>query len=415
MKLRLAVLSVLLLSVFTYGQGVSLLESYKIPTISFFRMEIYGQDFLNFRTTNFPEQGGKDESFSARFGLSEQSLNQSPMSTRKTNASLNYNYDKVSYVSDYSNRSNETSTGQISIKIKNDWYLNNERGFSIFAEPGLMYAYNFSEKVNQNLIEATFGGGYGRIIQVQNVVQAYLISDELGYQFSDDKLLQLAEIIEKNNKGYYYSKFKDNSEIEFFKDIAAITGKPENEAKLRQIMFSTLYKTSTRSIGWHYKLGINYLHRNITHTNYGYYFSYPEGENADTDLFTSFTYALPLDLNKQLTMSVDYSKNLDDEAGRMPKLGLSALFSIDHSYTWSSSINAYYKLATPKEGDNLVNLGVILKTDLVLLNKFSVYSTFSYTKLQYGEYTNFNWSGFVNVTSMREFIEFNLGFKYNIF
>ena len=234
------------------------------------------------------------------------------------------------------------------------------------------------------------------------MVQSYVISKELGAHLTDELLLKLAELIEKHDNGFYQAEFRDDSEIQFYKEIAEITRKPEQALKIQQIIDSPIYKTSERFVGWQVKLGINNIYA------VGEVFGVFRADEYTADLFTSFEYALPLAFDKQIVASLNYTKNLQDGLSRNPVLGISARFSFDHNYTWASSLAASYTRAMPDEGDNLSNWQVSLKTDYLLLNSFSVFGLLSYENREFDHVDNF----LSTPMAKRNITEFHLGFNY---
>lgn len=436
MNLKNVFLVFLFFPIVIFGQLDKLLDKYEIPTYSFHTMNLYGQDFLNYLKVNYLENNSygsttKTEDFDASLGFMENVVYQTPDVTRKTYGIISAEYSSNSVMSqgyNYSThnyeevkKTTESSSAVLGISAFNNWYVLGNRGLFIFCDPGLLYSYNFQDAISSKLIDIPFGVGYGRVIGVRSVVQSYIISDELQAQLSDDDMLKLSEVIEKYDGGYYDAEFKDDAKIEFYKDISNITKKPEQTEKINQILNSSIYKTSERYMGWQVKLGANisyldktaWTEKDIFGQSTTYY-------STATDLLASAEYGLPIGFDKQLYAEVDYSKNLNDETGRMPKLNLLAKFSIDHNYKWASSVYAGYSVAFPKkennndETDNLVNKVVGVRSDMVIINSFSAYAYLEYTKNKFDETTFVKWAPITNEIKEKETIEFHLGFNYYI-
>lgn len=416
MKTRLVVLISLVTSILTFGQSSSLLEQYKIPTYSFHNLSVSGQDFFNYFKRNTLDNGGSNEQVNMNFNASDNYFYQSPKANMAIQTSLTYSYFKNSDIEpkwDYEHKT-EQSTGQISINTDNSWYFNDERGFFVYLESGLNGTI-YSEHRPTNIFNLPLGVGYGRLITVRNVVQANIISKELGANLSDDKLLKLAEVLEKYQNGYYTSKYRDDVNIEFEKDIDAITGKPEQTSKISQILNSHYYNTAMRMKGWMVKGGVintagsidQYVGEN------GIYRT--TNNNDGTDLFFQTAYALPINLDKQLYASLAYSKNLDDKDFRFPKLKAEALFSIDHSFTWSSTISANYDMAFPKAGENLNSLKLSVKSSYNLINSFYLYGSLGYNKYNFSEVEGAKWSSLTYKCGKYETMEAHFGFNFYIF
>lgn len=378
-----------LIPVLCFSQSSSLLKTYKIPTYSYHSICINSPSLLDFSRINYLGDRGSDELFNMNLNFVESYMAQSPKKTSMGKGILSFNY--ASETHRYHQGYNFNTNGLEEQKTTNDHftytgvftgqtdrYFADEKG--LFFNLGLNLFQIFLDKPDIFLTfnNAPIGLGYGRVIGVKNVVQAYIISDELGLSLNDDSLLKLAEIIEKYKNGFYLSKFRDDSEIHFYNDIAEIIGEEGHEAKIDQILNSPIYKTSTRYIGWDFRFGFNNTY--VTED----YLDLISSSKYVLDFFASIKYALPIDLNKQFIASAKYSYNLtNDDPNRTPKLGLSSSFTIDHNYKWSSSLSANYRMAFFEgfEGyDKLANTRISLKSDYLLSNRFSIFASLSYKK-----------------------------------
>ena len=222
----------------------------------------------------------------------ENMFSQSLTTTSNIYGLMTYDFNQSNNITQGLNHITKNSVVQFLLSAYNSWYvLNNYRGLFLYADPAFNYNYNFEQKVNTHLIELSLGVGYGRIIGVKNVVQAYIIAKEIGADLSDDILLKIATTIEKYNNGFYYAKFRDDADIEFYKDIAALTNKPEKALKIEQILSSSLYKTSERFVGWQIKGGVNFTY--LDQQNLQNQFGITQYSTA-ADLIASIAYALPI-------------------------------------------------------------------------------------------------------------------------
>lgn len=420
MKIKPLVLLVLF-TCYSYGQNASMFDLYKIPKISLHTLDLSGDNLLQLHNTSYSDDGSENNQFFANLNLYHSLFLQSPMSVNKIKTDISFYYNKIKNSYRFSpSELREIIQGSVRIKSYNSWYLNNEKGIFLFADPGL-YILDNKNTLNKNeskqsSISTSLGIGYGRITNVRTVVQAYIIADELGCNLSDEKLLKLAEIIERKTSGEYNALYKDDEDIHFYKDLSSITGKPENESKIRQILNSSLYQTSMRETGWQTKLGMRYTY--YEQNNFWADILMPYTRNTivkGTDLFSSFTYSLPVGFNKQFSASAEYSLNLNDDWGRMPKLLLSAFFSIDHNYLWSSKISAFYNTAFLKEGGDLNNYGVSLGSNLVLLNKLSTHATIQYSNNQFSSDSLPDWNPVIASAWMQKDFSISVGLNYRIF
>ena len=421
MKIKYALFLVLVLSCYSYAQNTSLFDSYKIPRISFQALDLYGNDLLNLHNVSYNDDGSEENSFSMNLNLSHKMILQSPMFSNRITTYMRLNYNKTTTSgSVFPSRLDETINGSIRVTSLNNWYLDNEKGMFLFFDPDV-YIYNNRNTIKKNdskqsLFSTSFGVGYGRVINVRYVVQAYIIADELECSLSDEKLHQLAELIEKREEGEYSAKYKEDHEINFYKDVASITGKPEYESKIRQILYSNLYQTSMRETGWLVKLGTRYTYneRNDFYANPVFPNAHNEIING-ADLFSSFSYSLPIGFNKQFSASAEYSLNLDDGRSRMPKLLLSADFSIDHNYLWSSQLSVFYNTAFAIGEENMNNYGALIRTDLVLLNRLSVNAAVQYSNTRFFSTWQYDWNPLTERCDKQKNFGFSIGFNYHIF
>jgi hypothetical protein len=421
MKIKNAFLFVLLFTCCTYAQSRSLFDLYKIPRISFHQINLSGDNLLNLNNTSYADGGAEYNSLSVYLNLSHIYFFQSPQSKNNIGTYVDFHYSKTKSVNNPDPAViNESIYGAVRVSSSNSWYISDEKGMFLFFDPKL-YALNNRNTITKKDekrrgVSASIGTGLGRIVCIKEIVQARMIADELKCSLSDDALLKLAGIIEKRDNGEYYAKYKDDYEIYFYKDIAEITGHPEYESKIRQILYSGVYKTSMRERGWEAKLGLRngYYEINNFWPGTGSMAFTDRQITKGTDLFSSFSYALPIDYNEQFSASAEYSLNLNDKWGRMPLLLLSANFSIDHSYLWCSQLSAIYNIGFAKERDNLENYGVALQSSYSLFNRLAVTVKIQYSCAEYSNWMMDVWTPSINdITKQKEF-HITIGFAYHI-
>lgn len=420
MKIKNTFFFVLLFTCCYYAQSPSLFDSYKIPHISFHRLDLSGDNLLNMNNSSYGDDGSEYNSLSAYLDLSHIYFFQSPLSKNKISTYLNFGYSKTKTItSPNPAKINENIRSAITIIASNSCYISGEKRMFLFLDPQV-YICNDRNTITKNDnkyrgVSAELGAGYGRIVNVKNVVQARIIDDELKCNLSDEALLKLAEIIERRENEEYYAKYKDDYETYFYKDIASITGHPEFESKIRQILYSCIYKTSMRETGWEAKFGMRYTYYESNYFHSDSIWSYTNHNlTKGTDLFTSFSYALPVDYNKQLSASAEYSINLNDEWMRMPQLLLSTFFSIDHSYLWSSQLSAFYNIGFAKGRDNLGHYGMVIKSSYTLFNRLAATAQMQYSFLEFHNYMLPVWNPVLLEIPKTKELDFSIGFTYHI-
>ncbi len=398
-----------------FSQSTKLFDDYKIPTYSFNTLQLASQDFLKYLKVKSDEIHQDDESINVNFNLYDRFVRQSPFYTGISEVKLNYFYNMEKRNEFYSNypkestykeRKDERSQMFFYINSMNDFYINNERG--IFLSGNFSWSYNYYTPMKNFITETgiTVGGGYGRIVGLRSVVQAYIISKETGSNLSDSDIQKLSEIIEKWSNGYY-SKYKDNSDIEFYKDIISITQKPEQITKIQQILNSQIYKTAERMDGMKVNATLGYA--NIGGDN----FFFSEARDL-VNISLKAEYAKPIGFDKQAYVSAEYSKNLDDKENSVPRLKLSGRFSIDHNLTWSSSLNVEYTTAYLKNTSNRANFKAGFSTNFTIINALTAYGTVSYVKQQFHDSQIYNSGGALTISPESEWTELHLGLRYYI-
>ncbi len=377
MKTKILALAIILFcSALSFGQSVSLLESYEIPTYSYNSLMLGSGNFISYSQFEEPDLESESKRLSIMLELDNYSYNQTPAKTISTDCRTYFRYNSIKTT----DSSNDFEYRALELRLlfnrNANWYFEDNKG--VFIHSGIVINDRFDFRdYNNNTFSSSYsipiGVGYGRIIGVKNVAQSYIIAKEIGADLSDESLLKLAEIIEKFNNDYYRAEYKDDAEIEFYSDLAEITGKPEKALKIKQIISSPIYKTSERFTGWHIKGGVYNNLINGGNLSDGFF----DDINYRLNLFASLRYTLPTDYNRQLMLSLNYLKHLkggDD----LSIYGASASYSIDHKFRWSSSLVIDYVLATQESANNLKNLIISLQSDYVLLNSMSVNASVNY-------------------------------------
>lgn len=418
MKARLFFLFTALCTTFAFGQSSKLFDAYKIPTFSYYTLQVSGQDFLSYLKNKVEDNNQDNERITIQGALSGKYFRQSPLYSGFSDINLGYNYQmekskQLDYTSSlwgkYVDVKSEHSYSSLKARSYNDFYLGNEKGTFAFCNLAGSYEYQTPSKSEITLIECSAGAGYGRIVTLRSVVQAYILGKETGFALSDEDIQKLSEIIERKDNGYY-SKFRDNADIELCKDITDVTKKPDQITKVQQVFNSALYKTAERMSGWRVRAGINYFHA-------GGYNYYPIIDNL-TDFQIKAEYAYPVGFNMQVYLSAGYSHNLEKGPFSAPKANFSGRFAIDHSYNWSSSLDFGFKSLFPADEVEKTNFNIGLTTNLVVLNSLSLYSTLSYNKFSFYDSSVFGQDVWIQPYYYPSFkterTEFHLGFRYYI-
>jgi hypothetical protein len=303
------------------------------------------------------------------------------------------------------------------LKVSYQHYFTNQyKGLFGFADVGLLFESrsdslllpNGDYKKSMTSLPVTIGAGYGRVTGVKAVAQAMAIGNELGLKLTDDQIIKIADAIDRYLDGTFTKVHKDNAEIEFYGELALITGKPEHTSKINQILNSTVYKIIDRWAGWQVKVG----YANVFGDG-GTIKVAREDYSLKGSVAASFEYAQPISFDKQFYGSVLYMKSLEDKAKVNPVdvLAIYASFAMEHTYKWASSLTASYESYTFNVGDALSSYEIKARTDYYFINKLSAYGSLSFSK---NEALRNGVSIFA--TGVKDgTIDFKLGFRYWVF
>ena len=389
MKLKTFILVLMLLPALSYGQFNRLIDSYTIPTFSYTKLSLSGQDLFNYSKQTDLDSKNSYENTNASFSFSQSTYLQNPMATNIISSSLNYNYGLQKYIlSDFGGAGlislNKSSYCNFSATMTNNWYVGNYKGFFIYTNPSISYYYDFTNSYAQSSVSAAVGIGYGRVIALKTLLQACIITDEIKANLSDEDYQKLSDLITKYSNGFYGATYRNDSEIQFCKDISEITKKPEATMKIEQIINTSLYKTSARYSGLQGKLGLNF----------GYAFNknnedFEPNDKLLTDVTAEVDYGIPFNYDKQLQFSALCYKNVDDNDFRMPVALINASFTIDHNYHWTTTLSAGFNYFFPKNNSDFYNLYLSAKTDFLFLNSFSFYVSVGYSNINANSYSTY--------------------------
>ena len=246
-------------------------------------------------------------------------------------------------------------------------YFKDSRGLFAFSEGTADVYQNLSkDDLLEESLDLTFGIGYGRIISAKPVAQAIAVSNLINSKLSDEKLLEMADIISKASGGYYTNVYKDDASIEYYNALEEISGKPGTAMKIMQIMSSPVFNISERYVGWFSRLGYNN--------------SFSENGNKGELLFQQ-GFAKPIDKDKQLILSLNYGRDLNENGINLISANIDG--TIDHSYNHVSGINFKFineSYMTPGI-DPKTTLNSQLYSRLAILNKLIGTGSLNLTKI----------------------------------
>ena len=393
----------LLISGFIFADGVY--ESYDIPSFKYKTLQINGNDLLNL------ESEGDNTSISIDAGATYNFMSQSAGENCSYGVSFNFDMDDTGvegvdattnwdvglqgsmekYMEGYNKATFVYADAEFDM-VGGDAITNNgvvdatstvflrTPFYSMFssqisqedlAEGVDMFSENFTEDDPMNLY-VNIGAGYGRVVNQRPVAEAYAVADALG-DTSDETVLAIAEVI--GAKDSYASIHKDNADEMYYNDIAAAAGNSTAAMKVQKILTSPAYQIADRSGGYSARVG---FYNNFLQADCG-----DDCDQDKGDLVFGGEYAMPLDMNKQISFEMGYSMGLNDlDMNMMLMMGS---FSMAHSYNWLTSANiGYMSLSTTGFEDagandfTVSNLMLGLQTTKAILNKCSVTGSFGY-------------------------------------
>ena len=270
-------------------------------------------------------------------------------------------------------------------------YLTGYQG--VFAKTRIHTSYN-NDRSDHVWLWA--GLGVGRVTEVTSVARAIAASREVfsasAGELSKEAIKDVAEMIDKRHA--YIQDFQEEWETRFYGDLGELLeshGASElsfsQALKLREVMFSPIYRISPKLIGWEFSVEYE---NSLT---YDGAFRRSRGK-----VRTHFEYARPMALNQQFHASLYLSLPL----GQMD-LRTEGRFSytIDHSYDWTSYARTVLSLKAPVGETAFHHYEISLGTGHGMSTDLWVHGGASVSKDEL-------WTESVN-------LECDLGFTYYIF
>ena len=270
-------------------------------------------------------------------------------------------------------------------------YLTGYQGVFVKARTNTRYYNDWDDYVSLRA-----GLGMGRITEVTSVARAIAASREVFStstgELSKEAIKDVAEMIDKRRA--YREDFRDEWETRFYGDLGELLqsyGASElsfaQALKLREVMFSPVYRISPKLIGWEFAVAYE------SSLTYDGAFRGSRGW-----LLTNFKYARPMALNQQFQASSYVWLQL----GQTDLRGKGEVsYTIDHSYNWTSYARTVLNLKAPVGETATHRYEISLGTYRGMSNDLWVHGWASVSKEEL-------WTESVN-------LECDLGFTYYIF
>jgi hypothetical protein len=103
-----------------------------------------------------------------------------------------------------------------SFKSVPEKYFHDYKGFHITGN-GVNFWSSQTSQPSYRMTNLALGVGYGRVIALRPAAQAVAMASELNAGMTNEEVLKLAEIIER--EGEYNAKYKDDKDIRFYGDL----------------------------------------------------------------------------------------------------------------------------------------------------------------------------------------------------
>jgi len=326
----------------------SLYDNFQVPEYSFKQLKIGSDEIVNFNKTG--DQSTLTINLDGDYNIHNQSL------YNTISYSIQPKYDVVK-VKD----SDLFSSMKIDIPFDMSKYFNDDYSGVQGFTSGSLNMSKIGDTDLANPLDLKVGVGYGRITSVRPIARAIALATKVGDNISNEDLLQIANIITKQNDGYYEKNYKSDANIMFYNELSSALNAPTETMKIQQIMEDPAFSNiSDRRIGWQSRLGYSQL--------------LLSDDKTEGSAVINLDYAKPIGLDKQLIVGLEILGS--DETS------LTGSYTIDHSITWVSS-------ASFKMDDN--NSNIELNTTKVLINKITGTASLQFEQPKDGDLSiNFN-------------------------
>ena len=330
---------------------------FEVPTVTTVNLDVSGRDLLRY---------GDDENLQINLGSSLFYLDQTPMHTLLITNDLNLDYGGVT--------DDRSHTLGENLQVQYRRYFGNSRGVYLEALGGI--DADNSDGDNQDSattlgVNFGVGAGYGRVLDMRTLAQAAAMCEVAGKTCSADALVKIADIINKNNQGYYFAQFKLDGVRVFYDELSKAIG-TSDAFSLNQVLASPLYNITPKRVG--YEVGVRVLgvHGDLVKEDDAepdadsdmmlqQYAGYAKMLNAKTNLFIDETYTMGMAQNTTLPNGLAGHPGEDNAV-----LNITAGVNYDHSYTWASQASIEYNMAMPNEGDSTSNYALRAQTNVAI-------------------------------------------------
>lgn len=330
----------------------SLYSSFRVPEFGYKEFRIGSDKLFNFTSV------GKQSTLAANFEGDYKVFNQTLYSTVDYSIKPFYDFIKEK-------DSDVFTAVQLQVPFDISKFFNNDyTGVQAFSD-GAFSVSKLGEADLLNPLDLTVGVGYGRVTSVRPIARAVALATEIGGDVTNEDIINIANIITRNNDGFYTKKYKSEAKIYYYTELADALNAPNKTMKIQQVMEDPAFSNiSDRKSGWQLRLGLKN--------------TYLLKETSDANLVASADYAKPLGLDKQFIVGLDLVKQGESDLETEVKAAL----SVDHAITWVSNAKLTY---------NSMSTDIEISTTKELINKISGRMSLNFTMPDGGDLgTEFN-------------------------
>lgn len=333
------------------------MTQFEVPTVKTSALDVSGQDLLRY---------GDDKDLRVNLSSGFTYLAQTPTHTLGVTNLLSFDFGGVP------EERSHTLGNDLQLEYRR--YLNSSRGVYVETLAGMDYDNSAGDNQDAAKVLAIsygVGAGYGRILDTRTVSQAAAMCELATTQCDSPKLLEIADILNKNNEGYYAAEYKLDGERYFYDELSKAVGTSDAFA-LNQVLTSPLYNITPKRVG--FEVGVRLL---------GVQGDFLKEEDTDPDpdsdqllqqyagLASMLTPGTNVFIEQTLThgakQATGASEPLEDHPGEKNNvLAVEVGISVDHSYRWATQTSLQTNMLLPEEGDRTSNYAFSAQSDLAI-------------------------------------------------
>jgi hypothetical protein len=210
---------------------------FEVPTVQTINLDVRGQDLLRY---------GDDEDLRINLGTSLLYLSQTPMYTLNVTNDMTF---------DFGGAPDERGhTFGEEFELQYQRYFGNSRGFYVEGLGGFE-AENTggdgSDTATMLAVKFGIGAGYGRIFDTRTVSQAAAMCEVARQDCKPKQLLKIADVLNKNNQGFYAAEYKLDGVRSFYSDLSKAVGTSDYFYSIRSwARHSTILLPSESASKW---------------------------------------------------------------------------------------------------------------------------------------------------------------------